>query len=82
MTRNEIDLLWHQAMREAIDEGEMFTRYHFAKKIAEIEREECAKLCEQPVDEIQITDSDSELIYMDGKECSAAIRGRTNANTI
>ena len=42
------------------------------------EREACAKVCEQPVDEIQITDDFSEVRYMDGKECADAIRARGN----
>ena len=44
--------------------------------IAADEREACAKVCEQPVDEIQITDDFSEVRYMDGKECADAIRAR------
>ena len=42
------------------------------------EREACAKVCEQPIDEIQITDDCSEVRYMDGKECADAIRARGN----
>ena len=40
------------------------------------EREACAKLCEQPIDEIQITDDISDVVYMDAHECAAAIRAR------
>lgn len=40
------------------------------------EREACALVCEQPIDEIQITDDCSEIRYMDGKECAEAIRAR------
>jgi hypothetical protein len=32
--RIEIDVLWQQAMRDSIIDGEDFTRYHFAKRIA------------------------------------------------
>jgi hypothetical protein len=46
------------------------------QKLLEMEREQCAKLCEQPIDEIQITDDCSELVYMDSKECASAIRAR------
>jgi len=35
MTHEEIDIMWQQAMRQSIEEGEMFTRYHFAKLVAE-----------------------------------------------
>jgi hypothetical protein len=40
------------------------------------EREACAKVCEQPVDEIQITDDCSEYKYRDNQECADAIRAR------
>jgi hypothetical protein len=46
------------------------------QKAVEDEREACAKVCEQPIDEIQITDDRSELWYMDGMECAEAIRAR------
>ena len=39
MTRDEIDTMWQKAMQESIKEGEMFTRYRFAKLVAEAERE-------------------------------------------
>ena len=48
----------------------------WGKANAEAEREACAKVCEQIVDEIQITDDCSALCYMDGKECADAIRAR------
>jgi hypothetical protein len=35
MTQDEIDIMWQQAMQESIKNGEMFTRYHFAKLVAE-----------------------------------------------
>ncbi len=35
MTQDEIDTMWQQAMRQSIEEGEMFTRYHFAKMVAD-----------------------------------------------
>jgi hypothetical protein len=46
MTRQKIDTLWFQAMRESIKDGEQFTRYHFANLVAAAEREACAKLIE------------------------------------
>jgi hypothetical protein len=46
MTQDEIDTMWQQAMRQSIEDGEMFTRYHFAKLVAAHEREACAKVCE------------------------------------
>jgi len=47
MTQDEIDTMWQQAMRQSIEEGEMFTRYHFAKLVAAKEREEIEKLFEE-----------------------------------
>ena len=41
MTQDEIDIMWQQAMQESIKDGEMFTRYQFAKLVAEKEREAC-----------------------------------------
>jgi len=35
MSKHEIDIMWQQAMRQSIEDGEMFTRYHFAKLVAE-----------------------------------------------
>jgi hypothetical protein len=46
MTQDEIDTMWQQAMQESIKDGDMFTRYHFAKLVAEKEREACAKVVE------------------------------------
>jgi len=46
MTHEEIDAMWQQAMRESIKDGEVFTRYHFAKLVAQHEREACVKLLE------------------------------------
>jgi succinate dehydrogenase flavin-adding protein (antitoxin of CptAB toxin-antitoxin module) len=39
MTKEEIDTMWQQAMQESIKNNEMYTRYHFAKLVAEKERE-------------------------------------------
>jgi len=34
MTHEEIDRMWQQAMQESIKDGEVYTRYHFAKLVA------------------------------------------------
>ena len=39
MSKDEIDIMWQQAMQESIKDGEMFTRYHFAEMVTEAERE-------------------------------------------
>ncbi len=44
MTQDEIDTMWQKAMHQSIKEGEMFTRYQFAKLVAAKEREACAKV--------------------------------------
>ena len=49
MKREELDTLWFQAMRQSIEEGEDFIRYHFAALVAAAEREACAKVCEEHV---------------------------------
>jgi hypothetical protein len=46
MTRKEIDALWQRAMRESIEAGELYTRYKFAKLVADAEREACAMVCD------------------------------------
>ena len=50
MNRDEIDILWQQAMTQAVKDGEMFTRHHFATLVAAAEREACAKLCDDNAD--------------------------------
>jgi hypothetical protein len=45
MTREEIDIMWQQALQDSVRDGEMFTRYHFAKMVAAEEREACEKVC-------------------------------------
>jgi hypothetical protein len=46
MDREQLDHLWHKAMRKSVEDGEMFTRYHFANLVAAHEREACAMVCE------------------------------------
>lgn len=46
MTRDEIDVMWQQALHQSVQDGEQFTRYRFAALVAAKEREECAKVCE------------------------------------
>ena len=41
MTKDDIDKLWNQAMRDAIKNGEDFTRHRFANLVAAAEREAC-----------------------------------------
>ena len=46
MQRDEIDVMWQQALRDSVKDGEMFTRYHFSEMVAARERESCAKRAE------------------------------------
>ena len=46
MRREELDVMWHQALHESIAAGEKYARYHFAALVAAHERELCAKACE------------------------------------
>jgi|TARA_R110000868_G_scaffold272188_1_gene531455 hypothetical protein len=74
MTRDEIDIMWQQAMQESIKDGEMFTRYHFAKLVAAKEREACAKVCETLWDTPANGMATEDSAY--GNECATAIRAR------
>lgn len=49
MNRKDIDKLWNKAMRDAVEAGEMYTRYHFAALVEAAEREACLK-CYSPDD--------------------------------
>jgi len=77
MTQDEIDTMWQQAMKESIKDGEMYTRYtryHFAKLVAEKEREACAKVCETLWDTPANGMATEDSAY--GNECATAIRAR------
>lgn len=47
MTRDQIDVMWNQALQQSVKDGEQFTRYHFAAMVAAAEREACAKVCDE-----------------------------------
>ena len=66
---------WTEPHRWGETEVSKFAALAFAAGAAH-EREECAKVCEEPIDEIQITDDCSEVIYKDNQDCAAAIRAR------
>ena len=34
MTRDEVDTMWQQAMRQSVEAGEVYVRYHFANLVA------------------------------------------------
>ena len=70
MTKEEIDILWHKAMRLSIEDGDQFTRYRFAELVAEAEREACAKVCE---------DMRGECWAYDHDRIASAIRARGEA---
>ena len=74
MTRDEIDVLWQQAMHDAIAEGEQMTRYHFAALVAAAEREACAKLCDDLFRSYWNSTGDED--EPDAYNCAAAIRAR------
>ena len=65
MTREELDALWFQAMRQSIEAGEDFIRYHFAALVAEREREACA-----------IAGGAAAMAGLDHLQVAAAIRAR------
>lgn len=72
MNREAIDTLWHKAMNESIKAGEDFTRYHFAALVAEMEREECAKLAAQTVCDTHLPTG----VKVYGSRAAKAIRAR------
>ena len=77
MTQEEIDIIWQKAMQESIKDGEMFTRYHFAKLVAAKEREACAEVCDDKHDTWRW---DDEADSASGpRDCAAAIRARGQA---
>lgn len=71
MTREELDALWFQAMRQSIEAGEDFIRYHFAALVAAAEREACAMVAEEKTN--AWTEYDYNSACMD---CAKAIRAR------
>lgn len=74
MNRDELDTLWFQAMRQSIEEGEDFIRYHFAALVAAHEREACARVCEAR----HMGDNNRE--DAEARRCAAAIRARGEEN--
>lgn len=44
MTRDQIDVVWQQAMHDAIAEGEQMTRYRFAEMVSAIQRQRDAEI--------------------------------------
>jgi hypothetical protein len=72
MKRKELDTLWFQAMRQSIEEGEDFIRYHFAALVAAHEREKCAKVC----DEVECGSSMMIEERQTANECARKIRAR------
>lgn len=64
MDRKDIDTMWQKAMNASIAERDQFTRYNFAKLVAE----ECAKVC----DARYMGDNNRE--DMEARRCAAAIR--------
>lgn len=74
MTREEVDMLWFQAMRDSAEAGEQFSRYHFAAAVAAAEREACAKLCEAEAEKWEHYKTDRPVLAL--RLCSDAIRAR------
>ena len=71
MTLDELDWLWQKALHESVQNNEKFIRYRFADLVAEKEREECAKVCDET------TASWTQHTYNSAcNDCAAAIRAR------
>lgn len=67
MTREEIDAMCIEAVRDADRDGVPHIRYHFAARVAAAEREACARLC----DSVKEPEADwlAERIRARGKPC-------------
>ena len=82
MTRDEIDILWQRAMTQAVKDGEMFTRYHFAALIAAAECESIAQMIEDAptlMADAQNNEGGCLLCGFTPRLAAAAIRARGNA---
>ena len=66
MNRDDIDLMWQRALRDAIKSGGKFARYDFAAQVVAAEREACAKVCDA-------------LPFLTAEQCATAIRMRGEA---
>jgi len=53
MNKDEIDIMWQQAMQESIKDGEIYTRYHFAKLVAERALADPMREVQRPGQEIE-----------------------------
>jgi hypothetical protein len=78
MNERDKELYQQATGKEWAYDFDIDTAEKFADLIRADEREACAKVCEQPIDEIQITDTLSEQLYMNAHECAAGIRARNN----
>ena len=67
MTREEIDALWKEALRQSIEDEDHFMRYRFAALVAAAEREACAKVCDHHC---------ADYTREGAEVCAAAIRAR------
>lgn len=79
MLRDEIDVMWQQALRDSVKDGEMFTRYHFAEMVAAKEREACAMVCDELQAPPHVSDDDVSMWDVASMECADAIRARGEA---
>ncbi len=52
ITQKELDVMWSIATGKSIENNQPYTRYEFAKMVAEAEREACAKVCDEQADEL------------------------------
>lgn len=76
MTRDEIDVMWQQALHQSVQDGEQFTRYRFAALVAAKEREACYRAVRGAsliIDGVALTATQTLSIY---EQLSAPIRAR------
>ena len=95
MTKEEIDILWHKALRQSVEDGSPYARYRFAELVAEAEREKSLRLW-MLLDDVDTADDiakSDDAVYrslcrqahqkrwavMTGDDVDAAIRARGQA---
>ena len=71
MSKHEIDIMWQKAMCQSIEDGEMFTRYHFAKLVAERALADSMQEVQRLRQEIEQEPDRTGMVYYKNDACKA-----------
>jgi hypothetical protein len=71
MSKHEIDIMWQKAMCQSIEDGEMFTRYHFAKLVAERALADSMQEVQRLGQEIEQEPDRTGMVYYKNDACKA-----------